>query len=241
MVDTILFDLDGTLLRFKQEEFIESYFAKLAKVFAAGGMDVEKSIKAIWAGTRAMMLNDGSNLNIDVFWKAFAEFLGADDEEVKNIEASCDEFYLNEFNLVKSIVEHSDIPKKLVKKMKQKGYSVVLATNPLFPQCGVISRLGWGEMEESDFLHITHYGNSSFCKPNLGYFREILDKIGKAPEQCLMVGNNPAEDMIAGELGMETFLVTDCVENESDIDITMFRRGSLEELEGFLLSLPDVK
>ena len=53
-----------------------------------------------------------------------------------------------------------------------------------------------------------------------------------------MVGNNPAEDMCVGELGTETFLVTDFMENESGIDVTVFRNGTIEDMETYLTSLP---
>ena len=55
-----------------------------------------------------------------------------------------------------------------------------------------------------------------------------------------MVGNNPAEDMCAGELGTQTYLVIDFIENEAGLDIATFRQGTLEELEAYLLSLPDL-
>ena len=241
MINTILFDLDGTLLHFGQAEFIETYFAELAKVFAKKGLSPEEAVKAVWAGTKAMMLNDGSKPNTERFWDTFAEVSGVSNKLLMEIEAACDDFYTNEFNLVKSIIKHSDVPKRLIKMMKEKGYTLVLATNPLFPECGVISRLGWGEIDSCDFTLLTHYGNSAFCKPNLGYYRDILTIIGKNPEECLMVGNNPAEDMIAGELGMKTFLVTNCLENEMNLDISNFQHGSIEELETYLSSLPDVQ
>jgi hypothetical protein len=53
-----------------------------------------------------------------------------------------------------------------------------------------------------------------------------------------MAGNSPAEGMRAGELGAETYLVTDCLENESGMDIAEFRRGTLAELETYLMALP---
>jgi len=102
--------------------------------------------------------------------------------------------------------------------------------------CAIESRLNWVELSLSDFCLVTHYGNSTFCKPNPGYFREILMKINKSPEQCLMAGNNPAEDMSAGALGIETFLVTDCLENKTGVDISGYRRGTLAELEKYLVS-----
>jgi len=237
ILDTILFDLDGTLLQFSQDEFINVYFGKLGKVFARMDMDAEMSINAVWAGTKAMVLNDGSRTNAERFWIAFAENLGLTDEQRGSVEAACDGFYTNEFDAVKSVVRPNDISKRLVRALAAKGYDVVLATNPLFPACAVTTRLSWAGLEPRDFIYITHYANSTYCKPNPGYYREILAKLNKSPEQCIMVGNNPVEDMAAGALGTETFLVTDCLENEVAADITAFRRGTLAELEKYLLKL----
>ena len=240
MIDTILFDLDGTLLNFTQEAFIRAYFAEITKTFVKLDLDPEASVKAVWVGTKAMMLNDGSKLNAQRFWRGFADYLGLTEEKCGIVEAACDAFYSNEFNAVKSILAPNDVSKRLVRTMASKGYNVVLATNPLFPECAVESRLGWVGLQLGDFQLITHYKNSTYCKPNPGYFREIFAKIEKTPEKCLMAGNNPTEDMAAGDLGTETFLVTDCLENESGADVTMFRQGTLAELEAYLTSLPDI-
>ena len=43
------------------------------------------------------------------------------------------------------------------------------------------------------FAPITTYENSRYCKPNPDYYREILDKLGLLPEDCIMVGNGVAE------------------------------------------------
>ncbi|MCL2150082.1 MAG: HAD family hydrolase [Dehalococcoidia bacterium] len=240
MIDTILLDLDGTLLNVHKEAFLGTYLSELKKVFARLGMDAELSIKAVLAGTQAMIANDGSAFNSQRFWEAFAEFLGINDEQRKDIEAACDSFYANEFDVVKSVVEPSDIPKRLVRALRPKGYTVVLATNPLFPACAVATRLSWAGLEAQDFSYATHYANSTFCKPNLGYYREIFAKIGKEPAQCLMAGNSLAEDMCAGALGASTFLVTDCIENKIKADIAAHQNGTLAELEEYLMELPDI-
>jgi len=233
-----MFDLDGTLCRFSQDDFINNYFKEISKVFAGLDLDPEASVKGVWAGTKAMVLNDGSTLNTHRFWDAFSEFMNVPDEQRKAVEAACDSFYTNEFNNVKSIVEHSEIPVRLVREMASRGYSIILATNPLFPPCAVDTRLDWVGLDKSDFVLITHYENSSFCKPNPEYYREILSKAGKSPEQCIMIGNNPAEDMVAAGLGAEVFLVTDFMENETGIDISVFRHGTIEDMEAYLLSFP---
>jgi FMN phosphatase YigB (HAD superfamily) len=240
MIDTILFDLDGTLLQFSQKTFIDAYFAELGKVFARLGMNVEGSVKAVWSGTKAMFLNDGSRTNHERFWVTFAECTGVTGDKLKAVEASCDAFYANEFDVIKSIITPTDIPKRLVHAMKAKRYNLVLATNPLFPACAVETRLGWIGLKPQDFSLVTNYSNSTYCKPNPGFYREVLKKINKQPRQCLMAGNSPVEDMSAESLGIESFLVTDYLENETGADITGFRQGSLEELERFLLLMPDV-
>ena len=135
----------------------------------------------------------------------------------------------------------TDISKRLVKSLQSRGYCVVLATNPLFPACAVTTRLGWIGLAPHDFLLITHYSNSTYCKPNPGYYLEVFKKVGKTPNQCLMVGNNPLEDMSAGALGASTFLVTDCLENETGADITAFRQGTLAELEASLSSMSNIE
>jgi len=46
--------------------------------------------------------------------------------------------------------------------------------------------------------------------------------------------------MSASALGVETFLVTDYLENETNMDISAFRHGTLAELEVYLASLPSI-
>jgi len=237
MINTILFDLDGTLIRCSQETFIKKYFAEIGKVFANIGMDGDAAVSAVWAGTKAMLTNDGTESNAKKFWQVFARCLHLSEADIVDIEAVCDKFYANDFNKLKELMEPTDIPQRLIKEMQRKGYELVLATNPVFPECAIESRLNWIGLKPNDFIHITHYKNSSFCKPNLGYYREIFDIIKKTPKQCMMIGNNPVEDMVTGKLGCELYLVTDCLENEADIDISTFRHGSLEELESYLISL----
>jgi len=238
MVDTILFDLDGTLIHYRQDDFIKTYFNELSKVFVKLNLDAKTAINGIWVGTKAMIQNDGSELNIKRFWDAFSTYMNLEGDQLKIVEDSCDRFYSNEFNVAKSLVQHTDISARIVHEMANKGYTLVLATNPVFPSCAIDSRLSWIGLNQQDFKLVTHYGNSSFCKPNPNYYKEILTKIGKSPNQCLMVGNNPAEDMCVTELGMSVFLVTDFIENETGLDINKFTHGAMEDMEAFLLAMP---
>ena len=111
---------------------------------------------------------------------------------------------------------------------------IVLATNPLFPQMATVNRIRWAGMSPEDFCLVTTYENSHYCKPNPKYYMEILEKIGCQPEECIMVGNDVTEDMMTKEMGMKVFLLTDCLINKENKDISKYPHGSFQELREFL-------
>ena len=60
MYNTILFDLDGTLAPFLQDEFVRAYFQLLLRRLVPMGWDGDSLIRALWAGVDAMIRNDGA-------------------------------------------------------------------------------------------------------------------------------------------------------------------------------------
>ena len=232
-ITTVLFDLDGTLLPMDQDEFVKYYFGLLAKKLAPHGYDPQTLIKAIWAGTGAMVKNDGSCTNEEAFWNCFTALMG---EDARKDEPLFREFYEKEFSDAKAACGFNPEAAKAVYAIRDKGYHIVLATNPLFPAIATRQRIRWAGLEPEDFQFVTTYENSRFCKPNPEYYRDLLDKLGKDPESCLMVGNDVDEDMIpARAVGMEVFLLTDCLLNRSGADISSYPQGGFAELKDFLL------
>ena len=234
MTKAILFDLDGTLLPMDQEVFVKDYLGRMAIFLAPHGYDPQSLIKAVWAGTGAMVKNDGKALNEDVFWYVFNSILGRD---AKQDLALFEEFYRTEFQKAKDSCGFNPMAAETVRQIKDMGYRLILATNPLFPAIATYSRIRWAGLNPEDFELITTYENSRFCKPNPDYYREILGKIALDGSQCLMVGNDVGEDMIAGTLGMKTFLLTDCLINKTAEDITQYPHGSFPELLHYIRSL----
>ena len=234
MTKAILFDLDGTLLPMDQEVFVKDYLGRMAAFLAPHGYDPQSLIKAVWAGTGAMVKNDGKALNEDVFWYVFNSILGRD---AKQDLALFEEFYRTEFQKAKDSCGFNPAAVEAIRQIKDMGYRLILATNPLFPAIATHSRIRWAGLNPEDFELITTYENSRFCKPNPDYYREILGKIALDGSQCLMVGNDVGEDMIAGTLGMKTFLLTDCLINKTAEDITQYPNGSFPELLHYIRSL----
>ena len=226
-ITTVLFDLDGTLLPMDQDVFIKDYFGRLARKLAPYGYEPKKLIEGVWAGTKAMVQNTGAVTNEEAFWTACDAYLGCEASKDKAIHT---DFYQNEFNEVKGVCGFEPMAAQIVGWLKEKGIRVVLATNPLFPSIATENRIRWAGLQPEDFELVTTFENSHFCKPNPAYYQEILGKLNLAPEECAMVGNDVAEDMVARIMGMEVFLLTDCLINKDREDIDSYPHGSYSEL-----------
>ena len=227
-IKMIMFDLDGTLLPMDMEVFTGGYFKMLAEKMVAYGYESDKLVKSIWHGTGAMVKNDGHCSNEEAFWKDFAGIYGEQalkDKEVFN------EFYATEFDGARQFCGFNKKAANTVRWIKEKGIRVALATNPLFPYVATEKRIRWSGLDPNDFEFFTTYENIGFCKPNLDYYREVLKRAGMEAENCLMVGNDVGEDMVAENLGMKVFLLTDCMINKENIDIARYPHGGFDDLK----------
>ena len=227
----ILFDLDGTLLPMDLDLFLKDYFSRLAAHMAKKGYAPDKLVNAVWQGTRAMIANDGGETNEVRFWDSFALELGAG---ARDEEPYLDVFYKTEFDKIAPTCGRLDDAGEIIKRLKGMGYRLILATNPIFPRIATEKRSAWAGLDLSDFELVTTYENSRFTKPNLNYYRDILASQGLKPEECLMVGNDVGEDMIAAELGLDVFLLPKCLINRKDLDISAYPKGELRDLLSYL-------
>ncbi len=236
IIKAVLFDLDGTLLPMDQDVFVKAYFGGLSKKLAPLGYSAETLIPAIWQGTKAMVTNSGGKTNEEIFWDAFADILG---EGVRGDEPYFEKYYKEDFDKVR---EHCGFDKRAmetVESVKSLGYRVILATNPIFPAIATEKRIRWAGLSPEDFEYYTTYENSRHSKPNPEYYKDILAHIGLNAEECLMVGNDVSEDMVARRLGMEVFLLTDCLINKGGEDISEYPRGSFGELAAFIENITE--
>ena len=233
-IKAVLFDLDGTLLPMDQDTFVKVYFGGLCNRLAPFGYAPKALVDAIWRGTAAMVKNTGEKRNEEIFWDTFALCLG---EGIRAHETDLEAFYREDFPSVSSSCGYDPRAKTVIEAVKKKEKRIVLATNPIFPAVATECRIGWAGLSKTDFEWITTYENSSFCKPNPAYYRAILSRLGLAPEECVMVGNDVNEDMIAGTLGMRVFLLTDCLINKSGEDVSRYPHGGFDELLAFIEAL----
>ena len=215
MLTTVLFDLDGTLLPMDQEQFVKCYLGLLARKMAPRGYDPKLLVTTIWKGTEAMYRNDGTRSNEAVFW----------------------DFYQNEVQQARESCGFDPRSAETVRAIRAMGLETALATNPLFPPSATESRVRWAGLQKEDFRLITTYDNARYCKPNPAYYQDILDALHVSPRECLMVGNDAKEDLAAKVLGIPVFLLTDCLINKGNRDLSRLPQGSFPELLEYIRSL----
>lgn len=238
MLKTILFDLDGTLLPINTEKFIKMYFDELGIKFKEY-FEKEEFAGLIWKATETMIgSKDPKKSNMEVF---FEYFYNKSQHGKEIIDPLFEDFYIREFLKIEELTEGNIYIQKSIALLKDKGYELVIATNPLFPKVAVNHRIQWAGLDREDFILVTTFEDMHFCKPNINYYKEILEKINRNPKECMMVGNDVEEDMVAGELGFKTYLIEDHKiqrgENINNIDYV----GKYQDFYKFVQNLPIIK
>lgn len=238
MINTLLFDLDGTLLPVDTDEFIGSYL-KLLSSKLIKWIEPRDFIEKLMSSTYVMMHDlDPSKTNKDVFWEDFFPKMPFDKKE--ELFLIFDEFYEKDFPTLSSIVKKNPVPAQVLETALKKGYDLVIATSPIFPESAIYERLRWIDALDFPYKLVTTYENMHFSKPHMEYYGEILERIQKKPDECMMIGNDVEEDLAAGLLGMKTYLVIDHMLNRKNLDIKCDYTGSLNDLLDFVKNMKEV-
>jgi FMN phosphatase YigB (HAD superfamily) len=185
-------------------------------------------VDVLLGATRAMWEDHPERTNRDVFHEAFLDLSGVDlDEHWELFE----DFYENRFDDLGDGMGPKPGARKAVETALELGLKTVVATNPMFPRTAIEKRLGWAGVRDMDYDLVTTYEIMHACKPHPAYYLEIAEMLAVAPEECLMVGDDPQLDLPAREVGMATYYVGDAAGIEADM------QGDLEELSELLPTL----
>jgi FMN phosphatase YigB (HAD superfamily) len=121
-------------------------------------------------------------------------------------------FYSGDFQSIKNVTHTRPDAIQFIQKCFGQGFTIAIATNPLFPVKAMLSRLNWADLplEKYPFSLITGYESFHFAKPNPTYYAEILAQLGAPEGPVAMIGNSISDDINpASSLGIKTFFLTD--------------------------------
>jgi len=205
---TLLLDLDDTLLGNSMDTFLPPYLHRLATTLAPHVPDTAQAIEALLAATNATAANDLPDRTLlEVFEAYFYPALGLQPEA---LEPVITQFYQSEFPKLQKTTQFRPEAVELVECALDRGYQVVIATNPLFPRTAIHQRLEWAGLspQRYPFAWITSLENAHFAKPNPAYFAEIMALLGWPEGPVLIVGDDLARDIRpANQLGIASFWV----------------------------------
>ena len=235
-LNTVLFDLDGTLLPINGEAFEAIYFKGLSSYFL-DKYEPKEFIKLIWTATKAMVLDTSSKTNEEAFMDALQALVN---EDITWMQERFNQFYLNEFDQIKIAVTPNPSIQEAVKLLKEKGYRLIIATNPMFPKIAIEKRIEWTGCDRNDFEYVTSFEKNHYCKPQLKFYEEVLSDLNLDASQCLMVGNDINEDMIVSKLNMSTYLITNHVIQDTIIPDSVNYSGNYDDFYQFVKSLEPV-
>jgi FMN phosphatase YigB (HAD superfamily) len=207
-ISTLLFDIDNTLLLFDERDFIPIYTKNIHSYFTREIPDLNYFTKVFLESTHKMLQKEPPGVtNLTKFAIDFTK--NFDRISPQEIRSRFLIFYQTKFRQIKQVMKPNPIALSLL-KLASEHFTLVAATNPLFPAVANNIRLDWGGFGRADipWKEVSSADNYYFAKPHVEYYQELLNNIGRKPLECMMIGNDPINDMVAGKIGIKTYLVT---------------------------------
>jgi FMN phosphatase YigB (HAD superfamily) len=217
-----------------KQTFLKGYLEAVASRVAAH-IPPREFIGHLLAATRAMIENtDPALTNREVFNREFFPRSGLIESAAGPV---FERFYREDFPALAVLTRPTPTARHVLNTARKYGAQLVIATNPVFPEIAIRERLRWAGVAGVPFRLVTTYEIMHFCKPNPLYYEEIAACLNTVPENCLMVGNDVEEDMVAGEVGMATYLVEDHLIRRGLYPCRPDYRGRLQDLVAFFEGL----
>lgn len=227
-IKAILFDLDGTLLPMDTDAFVRQYLKSLAP-YVANVIPPETMVASLWKATELMIFNkEAHRTNEEVFVEEFCKLTGVEKEQVW---PTFDQFYEEEFPKLHIHTQpNPEQSRKVIQAALNQGYRVAIATNPVFPRAAICQRLQWAGVDDLPIDFVTVYEETRFCKPHPEYYLEVVERLGFQPDECVMVGNDRQEDLVASLAGLKTYYINQCRIDRGEPAFVPDQEGTMDEL-----------
>jgi FMN phosphatase YigB (HAD superfamily) len=239
MLEAVLFDLDDTLVLADNDQLMRDYISRLAMRYYDYVSPAIFSKALVECTLQAIQENDAHSTFIERFTACFCGAL-----DIKPDLTIFMDFYDHEYADLGKWARPAPGARQAVEYAQAQGLKIAVATNPLFPYSAIEKRLAWAHLDDIAWDLVTCGERMHACKPHAAYFSETAQLLGVAPEHCLMVGNDPINDLPAGQVNMLTFLVlgqsdvqSEALQAFSNVDSVI--PGKLQtDYQGSLFELP---
>lgn len=192
----LLIDFDGTLVN--QSRLLKVRFLFHSLRVLKGACSKRKVLQAAWAVRQALYLTDGQIPIQELSERVFEERTGLAPH------------YYRE--MCRVALEHSSEDRRIEGALNflhwaKERFVLVLATSPIFNRDLLEGRLTRAGMDPAWFNIITSADTFHFIKPDRRYYEELLERSSLAPEDCVMIGNDPIKDFPAIQCGIPLLML----------------------------------
>lgn len=205
MTLTLLLDMDDTLLVNDFDRFLPAYLQKLS-AHLRNLVSPERMVPHLMAGTKAMIYKELPEKTLEAaFDDVFYAGIGLPKAQ---LSGSIGDFYARDYPALQSVTGVMPGAVEFVEWAFAQNYSIVIATNPLFPRSAIEQRLAWAGLPVSKypFSLVTSYEKLHFAKPNPAYYAEIMGQMAWPEGPAAMVGNSLTEDIQPAQaIGLPAF------------------------------------
>ncbi len=227
---SLLLDLDDTLLENDINKFLPHYLKALGKQLAPF-VPPDKMAAELLSATETMTRNEHPGRTLEeTFDQQFYPRIGTTKQD---LAAVLTDFYELRFPELRFLTRPGEHAANLIDQAQDLGYSIAIATNPVFPLRAIQHRLDWAGLpvEKYPFALVTAFERFHFAKPNPAYYAECLAQMGWPDQPAVMVGNSPSQDLQpAGILGLPGFWVTSGTDPLPASLPALSRKGGLDQV-----------
>ena len=202
---TLLLDLDDTLLDTNLDAFMPAYFQALSQHLIKHSPP-STLLRSLFTGMNLMNESEDPTRTLEEIFEAdFYPQLGYTKSDLIHI---IEEFYDEVFPTLAQHTRRRPDAVLLIEWAYSRGYRVAIATDPLFPRKATYHRLRWAGFDPERFELVSTFEHFHFSKTHPAYYAEVLGRLGWPEGPVLMVGNDPARDLLpAYRLGLKTFYI----------------------------------
>jgi FMN phosphatase YigB (HAD superfamily) len=209
MIKAVLLDMDNTLLvnpdMIFAKAFLEQFDQHMHQL-----LQVEQASHSFRQAIQRMsQTRDRSESNTALILRTLCEFMESD---IDIIQAAWESFYAERYPTLHEYISPVAGASDLIQKLVDARFTVVIATNPIYPETAIKQRMEWANLPTDDNLYalVTHAENMHSAKPNPAYYSEILEYISVKPDEALMVGDSLKSDIVPAQiLGIHTYQIHD--------------------------------
>lgn len=202
-ITTVLWDLDGTLVGIRRRLFqtVMPVTAAVAFRDLLPPRVFLRDFRAILSQVRA---NASDETNYELMVRLLAEHARTD---IATADAAMRRLADVGFPRLRRLFYPVPAAGAMVAQLDGAGIAQVVATNPLWPASTVSSRLAWGGFDPALFAYVSSGETMHSCKPRSEFYRELLERSDSRARDCVMIGNDVANDSPATQLGIPVFIL----------------------------------